>query len=90
MATVSAADDRQDFHHRNAAPATGAQFIDTIGVNTHLSWIDTTYWDMTTVTGALAYLGVDNVRDVITPLVGRADRPIGPGGDRLLLHRRDP
>lgn len=41
-------------------------FVDTIGVNTHLSWVDTAYWDLDQVIRALDHLGIDNVRDVIT------------------------
>ncbi len=42
-------------------------FVDTIGVNTHLSWGDTPYSDVNLVQSSLDYLGVANVRDAIFP-----------------------
>lgn len=50
-------------------------FRDTVGVNTHLSWIGTSYWNFDQVVDALDYLGIGKVRDIIAPWsVGNIDK----------------
>ena len=44
--------------------ARAEDFIQSIGVNTHLSASSTTYGNVQTVENQLSYLGVDHVRDV--------------------------
>ncbi len=70
-----------DQHAETATTAVAASaFIDTIGVNTHLSWVGTSYWDLDQVAASLDHLGIDNVRDVITPWSAeRVDALIGDG-----------
>jgi hypothetical protein len=43
-----------------------ADFVDSVGVNTHVGWLDTTYADIAQVAAHLAYIGVHNIRDGIT------------------------
>ena len=47
-----------------------ASFVDSLGVNTHLSWAGTPYGDLERVTDELNYLGIRNLRDdfALTPL----------------------
>lgn len=40
-----------------------ATFVDSVGVNTHLSWPGTPYSDLARVTEELNYLGIRNLRD---------------------------
>ena len=67
---------------RQAKPST--DFLDSIGVNTHLSWLDSRYANVGAVTQALGYLGVRNVRDAITNgTVGAAFNALGDAGIKL-------
>ena len=45
-----------------------ADFINSIGVDTHLSYFDTAYANQDMVLSDLAYLGVTHVRDVVVPV----------------------
>lgn len=45
---------------------TTGEFVRSVGVNTHLDFVWSSYRDLAGVTAALSYLGVDNVRDAIT------------------------
>lgn len=48
----------------SAAPAPPADtFADSVGVNTHLMYTRTPYWDLERTRGALRYLGVRHLRD---------------------------
>jgi hypothetical protein len=48
-------------------PAIGAGvFLDSIGVNTHLGYLNTAYANTSLVESCLAYLGIDHVRDGIS------------------------
>ena len=38
-------------------------FLDSIGVNVHVGYTDTSYGDINRVETSLAYIGVDQVRD---------------------------
>src|SRR3712207_6617405 len=46
--------------------AASADFVDSIGVNVHLSYRNTSYGNFDRVHKALDYLGVHHVRDIIT------------------------
>jgi hypothetical protein len=43
-------------------------FLDTIGVNTHLGYLNTAYANTSLVESSLAYLGIDHIRDSIPEL----------------------
>ena len=63
---------------------TSTDFLDSIGINTHMSWLDSRYADVGAVTQALGYLGVRNVRDAITnDTVGAAFNALGDAGIKL-------
>ena len=48
----------------SAAPATPADaFTDSVGVNTHVMYSKTAYWDLEQMRTALRYLGVRHIRD---------------------------
>jgi len=55
---------------RTRAFATAEEFVDSVGVNVHMSYNDTPYGDLEGVRAALKDLGVRHVRDGIEP-----DRP---------------
>jgi hypothetical protein len=44
-------------------PGRCADFLDTIGVNTHLGYADSQYNDIAQVAAALRYIGINHVRD---------------------------
>jgi hypothetical protein len=54
--------------------ATSADFVDSIGVNIHLSYTNTAYGNFDRVQQALDYLGVHHVRDIITKSSQQLDR----------------
>src|SRR5208283_2676298 len=57
---------RQKLSTTTTQPKRAKTFIDTIGVNTHISYTDSSLWsNPTDVTSDLNYLGVDEVRDCI-------------------------
>jgi hypothetical protein len=68
-----------------ARPAFG--FVDSVGVNTHLSYRDTSYEQISDVADALAYLRIRHIRDGIeerpTGVVVRRFRRLAEGGVRV-------
>src|SRR5260221_4454288 len=60
------------------APASRARdFLDSIGVNTHLSYIDSNYVDAGKVLTGIRYLGVTTVRDYGLQADGRGRKSYG-------------
>lgn len=58
-----------------AAPAVPADtFRDAVGVNTHVMYPDSPYWDLAAMTNALRYLGVHHIRDGVRWYRTRATR----------------
>ena len=51
----------------SAPPVQAEQFVDSIGVNTHLSYVDTSYGGFSRILERLHQLGVRHIRDAIFP-----------------------
>lgn len=49
------------------AARTATSFVQSIGVNTHLTWAGTAYADLSQVLAALNHLGISRIRDVYDP-----------------------
>src|SRR5579864_3758462 len=74
------------------AIAAGA-FLDSLGVNTHMGYLNTAYANTSLVESCLAYLGIDHVRDG-TPELGSGgfagEKALAAAGYRLDLIMRTP
>ncbi len=74
--------DSASFHEEQAASA--AAFIDSIGVQTHISYVDTPYANWQRVLGEIARLGVHHIRDALpmTPTFVSNHRQLAAAGIR--------
>lgn len=70
----------------SAGPAIlSREFLDTIGVNTHLGWTDSPYWDLPRVAASLDYLGVSHIRDTVGSASEARFAWLGQAGVRFCL-----
>lgn len=53
--------------YSSTALSSTSDFVDTIGVNVHLTWVDTVYSNVANIESNLDYLGIDNIRDSAPP-----------------------
>lgn len=67
-----------------------ARFLDSVGVNTHLTYIDTAYGNTTLVTNELKRLGVEHVRDGYAAAPLPEFKTLGAAGIRFILNVEPP